>query len=127
MGGLLIEEKKSTIQVQGASNFGDYPFFTSGDNILLHDTYIVDGERLFLATGGKANVKFYAGKAAYSTDTYVLRSEKASTKYLYYYLLNQIEFINSILFTGSGLKHLQKHEFKKLKFQLPESNPNKPG
>lgn len=123
LGGLLIEEKKSTIQVQGASNFGDYPFFTSGDNILLHDTYIVNGERLFLATGGKANVKFHDGKAAYSTDTYVLRSEKASTKYLFYFLLNQIEFINSNLFTGSGLKHLQKHEFKKLKFQLPESKP----
>lgn len=123
LGSLIIEEKKSLIQVQGASNFGDYLFFTSGDNILVHDTYIVDGERLFLATGGKANVKFYDGKAAYSTDTYVLKSEKASTKYLYYYLLNQIEFISSNLFTGSGLKHLQKHDFKKLKFLLPESKP----
>lgn len=123
LGGLIVEEKKSTIQVQGASNFGDYPFFTSGDNILVHDEYLVDGEKLFLATGGKANIKFYDGKAAFSTDTYVISSEKASTQYLYYYLLNQIDFINSNLFTGSGLKHLQKNDFKKLKLELPEDKP----
>ena len=123
LGNLIIEEKKSTIQVQGASNFGDYPFFTSGDSVLIHDKYLVDGEKLFLATGGKANIKFYNGKAAYSTDTYVISSEKASTQYLYYYLLNQIDFINSNLFTGSGLKHLQKNDFKKFKFKLPEEKP----
>lgn len=121
LGSLLIEETKSTIQVQGASNYGEYPFFTSGDNILVHDKYLVDGDRIFLATGGKANIKFYDRKAAYSTDTYVLRSEKASTKFLYYCVLNKIDFINSNLFSGSGLKHLQKQEFKKLKFLVPES------
>ncbi|MCC6841877.1 MAG: restriction endonuclease subunit S [Saprospiraceae bacterium] len=123
LGNLIVEEKKSTIQVQGATNFGDYPFFTSGDNVLIHDKYLVDGEKLFLATGGKANIKFYNGKAAYSTDTYVISSEKASTQYLYYFLLNQIDFINSNLFTGSGLKHLQKNDFKKFKFKLPEEKP----
>ena len=123
LGNLVIEEKKSTIQVQGASNFGEYPFFTSGDNVLVHDKYLVNGERLFLATGGKANIKFYQGKAAYSTDTYVIFSEKASTKYLNYYLINQLEFINSNLFTGSGLKHLQKNDFKKWKIKLPEEKP----
>lgn len=123
IGSLIVEEKKSAIQVQGASNFGDYPFFTSGDNVLVHDEYLVDGEKLFLATGGKANIKFYNGKSAYSTDTYVISSEKASTQYLYFFLLNQIEFINSNLFTGSGLKHLQKNDFKKLKFELPEDKP----
>ncbi|MFN8319204.1 MAG: restriction endonuclease subunit S [Saprospiraceae bacterium] len=123
LGSLIVEEKKSTIQVQGASNYGGYLFFTSGDNVLVHDEFLVDGEKLFLATGGKANIKFYNGKAAYSTDTYVIGSEKASTLYLYYYLLNQIDFINSNLFTGSGLKHLQKNDFKKLRFTLPEDKP----
>ncbi|MBL7823681.1 MAG: restriction endonuclease subunit S [Saprospiraceae bacterium] len=38
-------------------------------------------------------------------------------------MLNQIDFINSNLFTGSGLKHLQKNDFKKFKFKLPEEKP----
>ena len=62
LGSLIVEEKKSTIQVQGASNYGGYLFFTSGDNVLVHDEFLVDGEKLFLATGGKANIKFYNGK-----------------------------------------------------------------
>jgi len=120
LGNLIVEEKKSTIQVQGASNFGDFPFFTSGDNVLLHDNYVVEGEKLFLATGGKANIKYFNGKAAYSTDTYVISSNNICTKFLYYYLLNQIDLINNNLFTGSGLKHLQKNDFKKLRLKLPE-------
>jgi len=121
LGSLIVEEKKSTIQVQDASNFGDYPFFTSGDNVLTHSEYLVDGEKIFLATGGKANIKFYNRKAAYSADTYVISSEKTNTQYLYYFLLHQIEFINSNLFTGSGLKHLRKKDFKKLFLKIPES------
>jgi len=121
LGNLIVEEKKSTLQVQSASNFGDYPFFTSGDSVLVHNEYLVDGEKIFLATGGKANIKFYNGKAAYSTDTYVISSKKASTQYLYYFLQNQIEFLNSNLFTGSGLKHLQKNDLKRLRFKLPKS------
>lgn len=120
IGNLIVEENKSTIQVQGASNYGEYPFFTSGESVLIHNEFLVSGEKIFLATGGKANVKYFNGKAAYSTDTYVISSEKSSTEYLYYYLLNKIDYINSNLFTGSGLKHLQKNDFKKLKLILPE-------
>lgn len=120
IGSLIIEEKKSPIQVQQASGFGEYPFFTSGDSILLHTNSLIDGENIFLATGGKANVKFFKGKASYSTDTYVINSRKADTKFLYYLLLNRIDFINSNLFTGSGLKHLQKNELRKLGVSIPE-------
>lgn len=120
VGDLIIEEKKSPIQVQQASGFGEYPFFTSGDSILQHTESLINGENIFLATGGKANVKFYNGKASYSTDTYVINSRKADTKFLYYLLLNKIDFINSNLFTGSGLKHLQKNELRKLKVLIPK-------
>lgn len=120
IGSLLIEEDKSPIQVQHASGFGEYPFFTSGDSVLQHNDSLIEGENIFLATGGKANIKFYNGKAAYSTDTYVINSQKADTKFLYYLLLNKIEFINSNLFTGSGLKHLQKNDLRKLKVLIPK-------
>lgn len=120
LGYLFVEEDKSPIQVQHASGFGEFPFFTSGDNVLKHNASLIDGKNIFLATGGKANIKFYVGKASYSTDTYVLSSEKADTKFLYYLLLSKIDFINSNLFTGSGLKHLQKNDLRKLKVKIPK-------
>lgn len=120
IGSLFIEEDKSSIQVQHASGFGEFPFFTSGDSVLQHNTSLIDGRNIFLATGGKANIKFYEGKAAYSTDTYVINGGHADTKFLYYLLLNKIEFINSNLFTGSGLKHLQKSDLRKVKVKIPK-------
>lgn len=119
---LIVEKPKSTIKVSEAANFGEYPFFTSGENIMLHDKKIIEGENLFLATGGIANIKYHNGEAAYSTDTFTITTnEKAKTNYLYYYLLSKIAFINKNYFEGSGLKHLQKKDFRKHYFILPTS------
>ena len=74
IGALVTEQLKSTIKVSEASGFGAYPFFTSGDDILVHSQPLIDGKTIFLATGGQANVKYYDGDAAYSTDTYALKS-----------------------------------------------------
>jgi len=120
-GNLIKEQSKSKIQVSDASNHGDYPFFTSGEKVLLHDDYLIEGENLFLSTGGIANVKFYEGKCAYSTDTYAIFVHRVtSTKYLYYYLQDKLYFINSNYFLGSGLKHLQKKDLKKHKLITPK-------
>lgn len=119
---VIIEKPKSTIKVSKAANFGEYPFFTSGESILLHDKNIIVGENLFLATGGVANIKYFNGAAAYSTDTFVVSTnEKAKADYLYYYLLSKVDFINKNYFEGSGLKHLQKKDFRKHIFSLPTS------
>ena len=85
IGDCIVERKKSPIKVDDATNFGQYPFFTSGDTVLKHITNLVEGENIYLATGGTANVKYYDGKSAYSTDTYVVcGNEKCDTKFLYY-------------------------------------------
>lgn len=119
---VIVEKPKSTIKVSDAANFGEYPFFTSGENILLHDKKIIEGENLFLATGGVANIKYYNGEAAYSTDTFTISTnEKAKTDYLYYYLLSKVVFIDKNYFEGSGLKHLQKKDFRKHVFIHPLS------
>ena len=34
------------------------------------EKYIVDGENIFMADGGKLDVKFFSGKCAYSNHTY---------------------------------------------------------
>ena len=60
---ILTEAEKSVIQVgEAKTSNGEYPFFTRNEPF-------VDGRNCFLNTGGNADVKFYVGKAAYSTDT----------------------------------------------------------
>ncbi|HWA32312.1 MAG TPA: restriction endonuclease subunit S [Candidatus Paceibacterota bacterium] len=115
---VIVENNKSTIKVGDADNNGDYPFFTSGEKILTHSKALVSGKNIYMATGGVANLKFFDGDASYSTDTYCFNS-KEDTKYIYYTLLNNLRNINKQLFSGSGLKHLQKNDFKKEEILLP--------
>ena len=112
LGEVIIENNKSPFKVEDADNNGYYPFFTSGEAILTHSDYLVDCENLFLSTGGTAYIGYYKGKAAYSADTYAIKS-KISTEYLYYFLSKQIDKITYRYFIGSGLEHLQKDFFKK--------------
>ena len=122
LGAIIVDKAKSTIKVSDAANFGEFPFFTSGDSILLHDRKIIEGENLYLATGGVANIKYFDGEAAYSTDTFAIGiNEEAKAQYLYYYLLSKVGYINKNYFEGSGLKHLQKKDFRKHVFVLPTS------
>ncbi len=119
LGEVVIENPKSPFKVEDADNFGEFPFFTSGDNILRHSCYLVDGENLFIATGGKAKVNYYHGKASYSTDTYSIKAKGLNTKYTFYTLIKDIEKIDYNFFSGSGLKHLQKGDFKNILLPLP--------
>lgn len=117
---LIVENKKSSLKVSDASNFGNYNFYTSGESILKHHKPLVDGENMYLATGGVANVKYEDGDAAYSTDTYSLKTkENKDTKYLYYYVLSNLKYINDNFFQGSGLKHLQKKDLKQFLINIP--------
>ena len=120
-GNLIIEKPKSQLKVSDATGFGNYPFFTSGEAILLHHKKQIEGENIFLATGGVANVKYHNGEVSYSTDTYALTTDNTDLKYLYYFLLNKLYYINSNYFLGSGLKHLQKKDLKNHSLVLPKS------
>ncbi len=120
LGDFIEENKKSSYKVGDALDVGKYPFFTSGENILWGDYYLVEGENLFLSTGGYAHIKYYKGKASYSADTWSLSVKNISTKFLYYRILSLIKFIDSVLFSGSGLRHLQKDDFLNLEIALPK-------
>lgn len=122
LGTLYLEKRKSKFKVSDATNYGGIPFYTSGDAVLEHNEIQTDGENIFLATGGVANVKFYNGKVAYSTDTYVIvGKENIDTQFLYFKILDQLYYINTNFFQGSGLKHLQKKDFRKHFFALPKN------
>ena len=121
-GNLIKEQGKSSLKVSDATNYGIFPFFTSGNAVLKHNQMQLNGKNIFLSTGGVANIKYYEGAIAYSTDTYAITSKNnISTEYLYFYILNMLHYINANYFEGSGLKHLQKKDLKKHKIHLPEN------
>lgn len=117
---ILLEANKSKVQVGYAKNCsGQYPFFTSGASILTLNEYFVDGRYCFLNTGGNADVKFYVGKSAYSTDTWCICTNNDMDDYLYLLLSTLKEEINKKYFQGTGLKHLQKDLLKNKDIYIP--------
>ena len=117
---LVIERPKSTVKVRDSSEIGPVAFYTSGIKIARHTESLCSGENIFIATGGKANFQYLDGPAAYSTDTYVITgTNRIETKYLYYFLTSQTEFIDENLFRGAALRHLSRPEFKALQVPLP--------
>lgn len=126
IGDMIIENVKSKIKVRDAKDIqkGKYPFFTSGIKVLNFNKYLVENDNIFLSTGGNAIIKYYSGKAAYSTDTYCITTDKTKLLPYYFYLLMSsiIEEINNYYFEGLGLKHLQKPKLKSSKIPLPPLN-----
>lgn len=116
---MYVENPKSKIPVKNSLEKGDgqYVFFTSGEKRRSSNEKIVSGSNLFLSTGGNFTLQYMIGDASYSTDTYSISSP--FTEYIYYFLLDRQKYINNYLFTGSGLKHLQKKELKNLKIVVP--------
>ena len=121
-GNLIVEQPKSTIQVNQAQvSAGTIPFFTSGDAILTWPTPLVSGRNIFLNTGGNADVKFYIGDSAYSTDTWCITAKDDLTDYLYLFLQSIKLELNLKFFLGTGLKHLQKPMLKDRPIYLPST------
>ncbi|WQT45273.1 restriction endonuclease subunit S [Helicobacter pylori] len=119
---IIIENPKSSIMVKNAQKTQDkYPFFTSGDNILSYPQAIIDGRNCFLNTGGNADIKFYVGKASYSTDTWCICTNEFSD-YLYLLLSSIKTHINQSFFQGTSLKHLQKNLLKKYPIYMPSAH-----
>jgi len=118
IGSILQEQEKSSVQVNQANDTGKYPFFTSGNEILKYNEFFVDDMHCYLSTGGNACVKYYYGKASYSTDTWCI-SANEYTFYLHNYLISINNQMDKLYFAGTGLKHLQKDIFKNSYIVIP--------
>ena len=119
LGDVIIENPKSTISVGDAKNSGgDFPFFTSGENILHWKEKLVDGRNIFVNTGGNAGINFYVGAAAYSTDTWSITAENLAD-YLYLFLHCIKVEIGKKFFKGTALKHLQKDLLREREIYIP--------
>ena len=120
---IIIENEKSKVQVGEAKDSdGDYPFFTSGEAILCWNENFVEGRNCFLNTGGNADVKFYVGKSAYSTDTWCISAKNDMSDYLYLLLYSIKPELNKKFFQGTGLKHLQKPLLKDRLIYIPQKS-----
>ena len=120
---ILVENDKSKVLVgEAKESDGEYPFFTSGEAILRWKEHFVDGRNCFLNTGGNADVKFYVGKAAYSTDTWCISANQNLGDYLYLLLLSIKPELNKKFFQGTGLKHLQKPLLKDRPIYIPTTD-----
>lgn len=124
LGEILNEKAKSKIKVNIAKEMknGEYPFYTSGESIFKFNNFLVEGQNIYLSTGGNAIINFFDGKSSYSTDTFVVNSrneDKIKTKFIYYFLSSIISEINEFYFKGVGLKHLQKPDFRNIKIPIP--------
>ena len=117
---ILVEADKSLVHVgEAKQSTGEYPFFTSGSAILKWNTPFIDGRNCYLNTGGNADVKFYVGKAAYSTDTWCVSANNDMADYLYLFLVSIKPELNQKFFQGTGLKHLQKPLLKDRPIYIP--------
>lgn len=123
LGDIIVEQPKSAIQVGEAKEAsGTIPFFTSGEAILKWPEALVNGRNCYLNTGGNADVKFYVGKSAYSTDTWCITAENDIADYLYLLLDSIRTELNLKFFQGTGLKHLQKPLLKDRPIYIPSQN-----
>lgn len=67
-----------------------------------------------------ADVKFYVGKTAYSTDTWSISAKSEMSDYLYLMLFSIKPELDQKFFQGTGLKHLQKPLLKDRPIYVPE-------
>lgn len=120
---IIDEKNKSLIQVGEAKNndTGKFPFFTSGDDVYRFDEKLIDGMNCYLSTGGKSNVKFYNGEAAYSTDTWCFSGKNNLEIYLYMWISSLGDIFDKKYFAGTGLKHLQKDLFRNTYITVPNT------
>lgn len=121
LGDIIIENRKSPVQVGTAKKGnGTYPFFTSGESLLKWNEPLVDGRNCFLNTGGNADIKFFVGKAAYSTDTWCITTKDNLSDYLFLLLDTIRKELDIKYFHGTGLKHLQKPLLKERPIFIPD-------
>lgn len=123
LGDVIIEHPKSSVQVgEAKKQFGNIPFFTSGEAIYRWTESFVSDRSIFLNTGGNADVKFYVGNAAYSTDTWCISGKNNLSDYVYLILKSIKLELDQKFFQGTGLKHLQKPLLKDRLIYVPTDN-----
>lgn len=102
---------KSKIKASEGLPNGDFPFYTSSQNLskFINEANFRDTEALIFGTGGLASIHYANTSFSTSTDCFVtkLKNNDFFLKYIYYYLSGNIYILENG-FKGAGLKHISK-------------------
>ena len=117
----IIILPKSKIKAGDGKKEGKYLLYRSSNKIdTYYDEYIIDTEAIIVGTGGNPSIHYNIGKCAYTTQCLVITSKGTlKNKYIYYYLLSQLNRIQN-MFRGMTIKQLDKKEFFKMDIPIIE-------
>ena len=112
---------KSKIKAGDGKKKGKYPLYRCSNKIdTYYDEYIIDIEAIIIGTGGNPSIHYNTGKCTYTTQCLAITSKGVlKNKYIYYYLLSQLDRIQN-MFRGMTIKQLDKKEFFKLEIPMIE-------
>ncbi|MEM3857989.1 MAG: N-6 DNA methylase [Candidatus Micrarchaeaceae archaeon] len=110
---------KSKRKANYGKETGLFPFYCSTEKIKYCDECDYNVESIIIGTGGNANIK-YGVKFSCSTDNFILTSkyEDILTKYIYYYLENNIDILKNG-FYGTAIKHISKKYIENIEIPIP--------
>ena len=117
----IIILPKSKIKAGDGKKEGKYLLYRSSNKIdTYYDEYIIDTEAIIVGTGGNPSIHYNIGKCVYTTQCLAITSKGTlKNKYIYYYLLSQLDRIQN-MFRGMTIKQLDKKEFFKLEIPMIE-------
>jgi len=122
VGKIIDNNPKSKIKAGDAKKNGPYPFFNCSEIQTKYiDNSLIDGENIFITTGGDFMFNLYFnGESSYSTDVWSIKIKEHNTKFIHYFLKYNFE-TNQQYFRGFKFKHLDKKGFQKMVLPIPSS------
>jgi type I restriction enzyme S subunit len=119
--GQYIHINTGKLDVNAASEFGEYPFFTCSRETYRINEAAFEGESVLVAGNGDLNVKYYDGEFNAYQRTYVLNSvdkKILDSRFLFLYMQTYIEYLRSET-RGTVIQYLKKGQFTDAKIKLP--------
>lgn len=117
---LFVIQTNSKLKANEGKKEGQYPFYTSGEEIKYLDTFQCNTRGLIIGKGGNPNWRFANGMFSMSTDCCLLtaKQEFVDIEYVYYYLC-AFPTIMQRLYKGVGIKHISLADIKNIEIEYP--------
>lgn len=117
---LFAIQTNSKLKANEGKKVGQYPFYTSGEEIKYLDTFQFNTRGLIIGKGGNPNWRFANGMFSMSTDCCLLtaKQESVDIEYVYYYLC-AIPIVMQRLYKGVGIKHISLADIKNIEIEYP--------
>lgn len=118
-GELFIYQPKSTYSSSSGLDNGNYPFFTSSNEIKKQtNTPIYFKESIIIGDGGSANINYCNSPFSTNSHCYVYTSQEVNVRYIYFFLKHNIHLIQKG-FKGSGIKNISRKYIESIDLRIP--------